>query len=171
MPGRPSKSISNTTGKYTVGERKRREEAEKSLLTGITIRERPEVAANEAAHAEFLRVSELLSLIDKNDALIETVINRYCMILAECADFERKREKFNKNLDELMESDMGAENKFRLEAAMQKSILDLDRQVQTKRRMLFDIERENGFTIAAALRSIPKKADTENPLLKALREG
>jgi hypothetical protein len=38
--------------------------------------------------------------------------------------------------------------------------------------MLLDIEKENIMTIAAALRSIPKKDDkSENPLLKALKDG
>ena len=55
---------------------------------------------------------------------------------------------------------------------MQKNIIDLDRQVQAKRRMLLEIEMENVMTIAASLRSIPKKVDkAEDPLLKILKGG
>jgi hypothetical protein len=47
-----------------------------------------------------------------------------------------------------------------------------DRQIQVKRKMLFDIERENIMTIAAALRSIPKKeVKDSNPLREALKDG
>ena len=54
---------------------------------------------------------------------------------------------------------------------MQKNIVSLDKQIQAKRKMLLDIEKENVMTIASALRSIPKKEDKEadNPLLKVLR--
>jgi hypothetical protein len=52
---------------------------------------------------------------------------------------------------------------------MQNSIISLDRQIQSKRKMLFDIERDNAMTIAAALRNIPKKAEkNQNALLEAL---
>jgi hypothetical protein len=51
-------------------------------------------------------------------------------------------------------------------------MIALDKQIQTKRKMLLDIEKENIMTIAAALRSIPKKTDEkENPLLKALNSS
>jgi hypothetical protein len=52
---------------------------------------------------------------------------------------------------------------------LSRNIISIDKQIQTKRRMLFDIEKENIMTIASALRSIPKEVKKEeNPLLKAL---
>ena len=43
------------------------------------------------------------------------------------------------------------------------------RQIQAKRKMLLDIEKENIMTIASSLRSVPKKAEKKmNPLLEAL---
>ena len=52
---------------------------------------------------------------------------------------------------------------------MQKNLSSLDKQVQTKRKMLLDIEKENIMTIASALRSVPKKVEKkDNPLLAAL---
>ena len=55
-------------------------------------------------------------------------------------------------------------------AKIMSSILSIDKQIQSKRKMLLDIEKENVMTIASALRSIPKKQEKEdNPLLKVLR--
>jgi hypothetical protein len=49
-------------------------------------------------------------------------------------------------------------------------MIECDRQVQAKRKMLLDIEKENIMTIAAALRSIPKKTDKpKSKLLEALQ--
>ena len=55
---------------------------------------------------------------------------------------------------------------------MQKNMIALDKQVQTKRKMLLDIEKENIMTIASSLRSVPKKTDKKkNPLMEALAGG
>jgi len=156
----------------TKKELEKRGEAEKSLMTGQPLTERPEVKENPIAHKEFLRIKRLLKKIGRDDAILEAVMNRYCLLQAECYDFEKKREMFARNLQKLMEDpDIEELEKYRLQAQMQKSIIDVDKQIQTKRRMLFDIERENGMTIAAALRSIPKaESRDENPLLKALSD-
>ena len=114
-------------------------------------------------------------IIDKNDAIYEVVINRYCLLQAECHEFEEKREKFYTDFERLEqeynENDcFTAQEYFTLVNNIQKHIIDLDKQVQAKRKMLLDIEKENVMTIASALRSIPKKVEKdENPLLKVLR--
>ena len=52
---------------------------------------------------------------------------------------------------------------------MQKNLVSLDKQVQAKRKMLLDIEKENIMTIASALRAVPQKTEKkDNPLLAAL---
>jgi hypothetical protein len=155
----------------TKNEMQGRKDAEKALMTGVVLRERTEVENNPAAHAEFLRVGGLLEKIGKNDAIYEPIINRYCLLQAECLDLQEMREMFLRQLEGL-ETREGLEyvECCRLQAQMQKSILDADRQLQTKRKMLFDIERENGMTIAAALRSIPKRDDKpENPVKAAIK--
>ena len=167
-----SKSINTLTGHRTKAELEQRENAEKALITGVALRERPEVNKNPIAHAEFMRVNELLTLVGKNDALIEAVINRYCLLQAECVDFEKKREKFSDNIDALMDDDqIDRETKYKLQSQMQANIISVDKQIQTKRKMLLDVEKESGLTIAAASRSIPKKVDAgeNDPLLKALK--
>ncbi len=185
MPTRPKAAAileSEKKSHRTKAEMDQKKNAEKELVTGRPLRERPEVAANKIAHAEFLRVNKLLKLVGKNDAIIETVINRYCLLQAECAEYQDmiasfrdqrgdlKREYRSGQADaDYTEGGLTPSAYYKLLAAMQKSIVDLDRQMQAKRKMLFDIERENGMTIAAVLRSIPKKTESEgNPLLKAL---
>lgn len=163
----------------TKAELQQRREGEAALATGKTLKERPEVKNTPVAHKEFIRLNNLLKTIGKNDAIYEAVINRYCMLQAECHDFEDKREAFYRNIveletdkDQLVDSgEMSLSAYYKLKNNMQTTIISLDKQIQAKRKMMFDIERENIMTIAAALRSIPKKTDAEeNPLLKVLRE-
>ena len=80
----------------TKKELKLREQGEKALSTGTKLKERQEVRKNKIAHKEFKRINELLSYIEKNDAIYEAVINRYCLIYAECVEFEDKKKKWRK---------------------------------------------------------------------------
>lgn len=67
------------------------------------------------------------------------------------------------------EEEMTIKEYYNLELGMQKNLISLDKQVQAKRKMLLDIEKENIMTIASALRSVPKKTEKkDNPLLAAL---
>lgn len=164
----------------TKAELKQRQQGEESLITGVELKERIEVRKNKIAHKEFNRLNELLTIINKNDAIYEGVINRYCLIYAECYDFEKKRESFYEDIQELTKDkeklidseEMSLSSYYKIKNNMQTTIINLDRQIQTKRKMLFDIEKENILTIASALRSIPKKSEEkENPLLAALKDG
>ena len=151
---------------------RQRKQAEQSLLTGEEIKEKPEVKQNKIAHKEFLRIKKLLKNIEKNDDLYGVVINRYCLLYAECFEFEKKREKMFEQLcdlqekeDELIEHEEMTQKEFYgIENSMQKNLIALDRQVQSKRKMLLEIEKENIMTIASALRSVPKKTEKKkNP--------
>lgn len=165
----------------TKKELKLREEGEKALATGVALKERPEVKANPVAHKEFLRLNKLLKKIEKNDAIYEPIINRYCTLQAECVDMEEKRERIFQQAQRLEQKldELGEDIDFKDLRAVTNDIasiyatmIALDKQIQTKRKMLLDIEKENIMTIAAALRSIPKKVDKqENPLLKALNSS
>ena len=163
----------------TKAELKQRKKGEESLLSGTKLKERLEVKNNKVAHKEFLRLNKLLISIGKNDAIYEPIINRYCILQAECDDFENKRDKANNLVNELTNMYYNKNNgeisfldyMDRVDK-LQKSVIALDKQVQTKRKMLFDIEKENIMTIAAALRSIPKKEEkSNNKLLEALSEN
>lgn len=159
----------------TKAELAQREKAEAALVTGKKLKMRAEVKSNPVAKKEFKRVSELLELIDKNDALVEGGINRYCSLTAEVSEFEEKREVFSKNIVDLQkayeedkalhsadERVIPALDYFKTLAQMEGAVISLDKQIMAKRKMLLDIEKENIMTIAAQLRSVPKKIDDED---------
>lgn len=161
----------------TKKEIKQRKKAEEALLTGQRIRERQGTKENENAHKEFLRIKKLLEKIEKNDDLYSSVINRYCILYAECYEFEEKRERIYSQLcdmqnrmNELIDTgEMTMKEFYNIEVGMQKNLVALDKQVQAKRKMLLEIEKENVMTIASALRTVPKKVEKKgNPLLEAL---
>ena len=179
---RPSKPVSvlkaEKKSHRTKAELSKRQAQEAKTLSGIGLRERPEVKQVKAAHKEFIRVRKLLKNIEKDDSLYEPVINRYAMLQAECLEFEQKKESFQKDLDELTEAreqlikseQISINEYFRMKIQMQGKILELDKAVQNKRKMLLDIEKENLMTIASALRNIPKKADdNDDPILSLLK--
>ena len=159
----------------TKAELELREKGEAALATGGPMKARKEVRENKKANSEFKRVSKLLEGIGKNDALIEGVINRYCQITAEVLEFEAKRAEFSKGIAQLQEAYeddkfqhpdiddriVPTMDYFRTLATMESALLSLDKRIQDKRKMLLDIEKENIMTVAAQLRSIPKKVEDE----------
>jgi hypothetical protein len=169
----------------TKKELKQRQQGEQALATGVALKERSNVRSNPVAHREFRRINTLLKNIEKNDAIYEPVVNRYCMLQAECADLEERREYFFELIQKL---ENGFETKveksesedtldylvsFTKEIAkLTNGMMAIDKILQTKRKMLLDIEKENIMTIAAALRSIPKKEEkSSNKLLEALNDA
>lgn len=187
---RPSKptSLIEFEGKShrTKKEIEERKKVEDQLLSKVPLKESQEVKNNPIAHKQFSRVKKLLKNIQKNDELYGSVINRYCLLLAECSDLEVKREKFYELTIELKEEfkvatkDMDEVTRagYLLEfsnsiARMTNSMINCDKQIQSKRKMLLDIEKECVMTIASSLRSIPKQIDEtkDDPLLKILRGG
>lgn len=178
MPTPPKPfSVLKSEGKShrTKKELKLREEGEKALSTGIALKARSEVKKNKIANKEFKRINELLKKIEKNDAIYEAVINRYCLIYAECIEFENKKVELYGIIDELkkqfelskeylQDEEMAKETrKFtRSISEILGSIVELDKQLQPKRKMLLDIEKENIMTIASALRVIPKKPESDS---------
>lgn len=185
-PPKPFKVLTTEKKSHrTKAELKMREEGEKSLSTEMELKERKEVKQNKIAHKEFKRIQKLLKKIEKNDAIYEAVINRYCLLQAECTDLEERREEFYNLVFELKEEMKNVTDDLEDDTEKATTILEysktiakimnsmnaIDKQIQSKRKMLLDIEKENIMTIASALRCIPKKEENEadNPLLKVLR--
>lgn len=186
MP-RASKTVNAIQGHRTKAELELRKAAEENLKTGIKISERTETKSDKTAHSEFLRISKLFNKLDKNDGLYTAVINRYCLLRSECLRFENLRNEYNKAVLELTEdkesivedyaTEPGKETislaqYYKMKNNFSKTILSLDASIMSKRKMMFDIEKENLMTVQAGLRSIPKtpSEQTENPLLKALSD-
>ncbi len=165
----------------TKAELNQRKQAEESLSSKKVIKKRDEVKSNDIANKEFNRIMKLLDGIQKNDALYEPVINRYCLIQAECKEIEERREAFGElikafreQIGEIPKEDRNyfvdklteiSNNMAKLAGQMN----TCDKLLQQKRKMLFDIEKENIMTIASTLRSIPKKVEKKtNPLIEVL---
>lgn len=178
MPTPPKPfSVLKSEGKShrTKKELKLREEGEKALSTGVALKVRSEVKKNKIANKEFKRINELLKKIEKNDAIYEAVINRYCLIYAECIEFEDRKNKFYELIEKLenqfeeskeyLEPEDLAKETRKFAKSISEiigSIVELDKQLQPKRKMLLDIEKENIMTIASALRIIPKKPENDS---------
>ncbi len=163
----------------TKKELAQRKNAEAALLTGVKLKEKEEVKNNSIAHKEFVRIRKLLKNIEKDDDLYGETINRYCLLIAECEDFYKKREMIYEQLIEfqntkgtlIADEEMTWKEAFKVETDIQKNLINLDRQVQTKRKMLLDMEKENVMTIASSLRSIPKKVEKKKNTLQEILSG
>jgi len=162
----------------TKAELELRASGEQALITGVTMQAWPEVKKNRRAAIEFKRVCDLLCVIKKNDALNESVINRYCLLRAECVEFEEKRETFYRGIkqmekeykEQVPETDpetgktvyaLPPSQYYKLLRNMQGDVVALDKQIMQKRTMMLSIEKENLMTIAASMRSIPKTPEKE----------
>lgn len=156
---RPSKPYAllveqNGTLRKTKAELEFRRQAEESLTTGLPLEESETVRNDEKAHEYFINISELLETIGKNDGLISNVINRYCLLLAETDRMIEMAKRTEQRMEEL---DTTREDYDELYSALVKSFTGLHKQIHSRRKMLLDIERESLMTLAAQLRSIPKK--------------
>ena len=180
MP-RPAKALSvinfENRSHRTKKEKALREQGEKSMLTNRPMNPRPQTMDNVTAYEEFLRIEELYSAIGKNDAMYESSVNMYCMIYAESRELENQKNHALVELEELeadkdrllMEGGMSLAEYYQLKEKLKDNILRFDRNLMIKRKMLFDMDKEGGMTLASALRIIPKQVEKEeNPLMEAL---
>lgn len=161
----------------TKAELEAREKGEKALLTGKQMREAADVKADPYAHGIWKRVAGLLKSIDKNDALYEQIINRYCRIASEEHDNGLEQERLNRLMDvcerQYAEGEIEADVYYeRLSELMQKKA-GIRAMLMRQRKMLMDIEKENIMTIASALRAVPKAPTEEaadDPMSRMLRD-
>ena len=139
-----------------------RKEQEESLLTECEIEEFEETAADEVAHQEFVRVTGLLTKIKKNDNLYSGPVNRYALLRKEVLEMQKQREIALNSLEDLSirrekdDLDMTDKEYYNTCNELNKRILSIESKLDVKRKMQLAIEKELLFTIAAALRSIPK---------------
>ena len=152
-----------------------RKQAEASISSSSKLTERPEVKKNEIAHKEFLRVKKILTKIGKNDAIYSAIINRYCLLYDECFGLENMQNIIKEDIEKLEEKRVEMEidytDYYKLKIKLQDNLIGLDKQIQAKRKMLFDIEKENVMTVAAGLRSIPKKPVSRTDKLRGALGG
>ena len=179
---RPSKpaAVIEQEGKShrTKAELEARKRAEASLATGFTFKERLSVRQDAVAHKEFLRVKKLLQKIDKNDALFESIINRYCELTGEIEKLKEERDRMYGVIDHAnaQMNLIPTPDEKQLAQFMQgvsklySTLIRVDTEIENKRKMLLTIEKETCMTVAAQLRTIPKTEEkASSPLLEALK--
>lgn len=177
MPNGQPKPVVMLKGHRTKREKELREKAETELTTGEGFKEWVDVKNNVIAHKEFIRLKRIFSKIKKNDSLHESIINRYCLLHAEIKEFEEIKKKLQCSLIELHKQDMDFLEKLDAQDKILSKINTCDKKVMEKRKVLFDIEKENLMTMQSVLRSVPKQppkeeeADPMAELLGRIRPG
>ena len=146
--GRPSKPLSLIKGHRTKSEKEVRQEAEQAMITNEEFAEWDEVKSDPVAHAEFERLLKIFKAINKQEALHETVINRFCLLLSDFKSLRKQRDEAKSDLKKMR----------------------IDTMMMAKQKAMFDIEKENIMTVQSVLRSIPKKVlkDPEEDPMEAL---
>ena len=160
---RPPVPISMAKGHRTIAEKKARMRNEADLITGSSLQEWPEVYRDKIAHTRFVKTKNLLASIGKDDAMMEPVINRYCLILAECYECEVEDKRLHDMAEKLEERevDMDFTDYIKSAIAITKAIGANQSGLQTKRKMLLDIEKESGMTLMSQLKTTTKKTKVE----------
>lgn len=184
MPrGRPPVPASVTKGHLTKEEREMRENAEAALASSAPLTKWPSTKRKKFASEHFDRIVAAYGEIGMNDTLYEAVLNRYCTLLGECEELERKIpaikrriRKTEKTWDERFREQM-PEPKEIVEFTKAISLLEkqangLEMTLASKRGALLAIEKENVMTVLAKLRAVPKKApendEDEDPMAAVL---
>lgn len=179
MP-RGSKAAGAAAGHRTKAEIAARQAAEQDMLSGKRAFERESVKGNPVAHKEYKRLTALMKSIGKDDALYSAVVNRYCELFAEVERYKdeivRRRALMDKLQEQFEQTDADAEQIAAFAKAydsMAGKVDKMDGIIMQKRKMMFDIEKENGMTVQAALRAVPKDnaKKEDNPLAAILGGG
>ena len=158
----------------TKAELETRKAAEAAALTGVEMREAPCVKADPAAHKCYARIRKLMKSIGKADAMYEAIVNRYCTLTSEEERLHKERERIEKRqdmLDEWMKNgEIEPDNYAEQAQRLTNQLLAVDKDLQQKRKMLLDIEKECMMTVASALRAIPKKPEKlpKDPMMDIL---
>ena len=169
MAGRPPKALGLVTGHLTNAQKEARAAAEKSMSTGKPMKKWPKTKENPLANKLFGKLAAAYTAIGMNDAMHEAVINRYCIITAECEALETRQEAQQEALRAAQEN-QDAEKTAQMESAIAK----IDAALNVRRNMLLAIERENLLTIASKLRAVPKKpqeSEEEDPMEGVVLQG
>lgn len=138
-----------------------REKAERAVLTGQPIEEGEEVASDPVAHAEFERLIGLMDNIGKDDELFGASCRRYCLVTS-------RLYKINDTINKLEEFKGQHTDDEKLFMKFESAITRKERQAIALRGELNEFEKQNGMTISASLRVIPKKPEQKRDLLSEI---
>lgn len=167
MAGRPPKQLTLVKGHLTNAQKEIREKAEKALVTSYVMKPWVKTRANATAMKQFKKIKKAFSKIGHDDICFESVLNRYCIIFAECEETEETREMLIAGLREMMLhkdeliKETGLLTYVNQMADLADKAAGCDRTLAKKREMMLAIERENIMTVNSKLRAVPKKAPEE----------
>lgn len=162
-PPKPAAAIkqNNSVSHRTKAELATREKAEADLLTGTALIETDEIASDPVAHNEFMRLVGIMAHIGKNDELYGSASRRYCLNAAQLAELNEDIKTLRSDMDAA--TDFETRNKARNAWIKEKQLAAQIRNEMVK------FENDNGMTVAASLRMIPKKPEeVKDPLLEIL---
>ena len=161
----PSRTVSQVKSHLTKAQRATRAQAEKNQNSGETMTPSAAVRADPVAFDHYRKVRARLHAAGTDDALIENVINRYCIMLSEAEAQEIEISTFRALLREIEDHKDGQDFAAYISQAqgMAQTIQTARKQLNATRKMLLDIEDKNALTIASKLRSIPKKEAEAEP--------
>lgn len=168
--GRPPMPVALTQKHLTIAERETREKAEAGLSTAQPMKKWESTRRNKFADKQFRRIVKALDEIGMNDTLNEAVINRYCVILGECDELEKRipelrariaetEAQWQETMAEKMPEPEDIVNFTKAISALERQANSLDVALGAKRAALLQIEKENTMTVLAKLRAVPKKAE------------
>ena len=179
MPsGRAPKHLKLITGHRTKREIAMREEGEAALKSSEPFEMWSRTKSKAKSKAHFEKIRKAFENIGEGDVMYEAVLNRYCIIIAECDDLESRIVALKKTIQRLeatwekMSTQEEPETKDFLAyvkslAALNKELNGMDAALGAKRNALLQIEKENIMTVLAKLRAVPKepkKSEEVNPL-------
>jgi len=168
---RPTKPLALIEGHRTKSELEVRRDAELAMLTGEPMQRLFVAKDHPKAAKEFERLKSLLGRIGKDDDLYSRMVNTHCLLVEECDQIQGIRDQFIASKEELKadyrndalgdpeSGGIKASEYYRLLAKLSDNIINCDKQLMVKRKMMLDIDKENILTVQSALRSIPKKPE------------
>lgn len=178
MGGRPSKPVKliqmEKKSHRTKKELALREKSEQNLVTGSRLKESPAVKSDPVAHKEFSRVRKLLKVMEKDDDLYHNQINTYCLLHSEILKLSEEAEAQRNDIEELRKAKESFDDEkeyWDLLSKAKKRLDNIDLKIDRKRAHREKIDRENGLTITAALRTVPKKPEKNTSELKRALYG
>ena len=126
------------------------------------------------AHKEFVRVRKLLKVMEKDDDLYHNQINTYCLLHSEITKLSEEADAQRKDIEELRQAKESFDDEkefWDLLSKAKKRLDTIDLKIDRKRTHREKIDRENGLTITAALRTVPKKPEESTSELKRALYG
>ena len=152
-------------GHLTKAQIAERREAEAALAGGIKFTMSRAVKKDKAARKYWARLKEIYADIGMEDAALENVLNRYCLMLSEHDGLLALLAEARSALEELekMREKMPPEAWLEKLQKQTDQVLGLEAAIRKKRDQLLAVEKENLLTAQSKIRAVPKKKAEKKP--------